>query len=127
MDNSVTRSFAKTGQALANKAADKAQSGIRIAQDTANDVGNILSSPLEDVRSEAGTAVNRGSKRAQAAGRQDLDAITEVVTQACDTASNASDSIVAYTKKNPAKAVAIATASGALLYAATKALRSYRN
>jgi hypothetical protein len=54
-------------------------------------------------------------------GKQALDAITDMASQARDVASNASESIVAYTKKNPVKALVIAAASGALLYAAIKA------
>jgi ElaB/YqjD/DUF883 family membrane-anchored ribosome-binding protein len=121
MESTVTGSFAKTTQALADKAADKAQSSIRVVQDTAKDARHVVSSRLEDVRSEAGTAVRRGSRRAQSMGKQGLDAITDMANQARDVASNASESIVAYTKKNPVKALAIAAASGALLYAAIKA------
>jgi hypothetical protein len=127
MEDSATSSFAKTGQALADKAADKAQSGIRIAQDTAKDAGDLLSGKLQDVRSEAGTVVNRGQRRVQSATKHGLDAITEMAAQARDVASNASDSIVGYTKKNPVKALAIAAASGAVLYAAIKALSPSRD
>ena len=63
METTATGNFAKTAQALA----DKAPSGVRSAQDTANDAGNILSSKLEDVRSAAGTVVNKGSRRVQSA------------------------------------------------------------
>lgn len=126
MENS-TSGFAKTGQALADKAADKAQSGIRIAQETAKGAGDVVSSKLEDVRSEAGTAVRRSSKQIQSVGQQGLRAITDMASQARDAASNASESIVAYTKKNPVKALAIAAASGALLYAAMKALSPPRD
>jgi ElaB/YqjD/DUF883 family membrane-anchored ribosome-binding protein len=127
MESTLTGSFAKTTQALADKAADKAQSSIRVVQDTAKDAGNVLSSRLEDVRSEAGTAVRRGSRRAQSMGKQGLDVITDMASQARDVASNASESIVAYTKKNPVKALALAAASGALLYAAIKARSSSRD
>jgi hypothetical protein len=127
MENSTTSNFAKTGQGLADKATDKAQSGIRGAQDTVKDVGNALSSKLQDVRSEAGTAVNRGSKRVQSMGKQGLDAVTDMASQAGDMASNATESIVAYTKKNPVMALAVAAASGALLYAAIKALSPSRD
>lgn len=56
-----------------------------------------------------------------------FDALTGIANQARDAASNASDSVVAYTKKNPAMALAIAAASGALLYAAIKALSPSRD
>jgi len=127
VENPVSSGFAKTGQALADKTADKAQSGTRIAQETAKDAGDILSSKLDDVRSEAGTAVRRSSRQIQSASQQGLRAISEMASQARDAASNASVSIVAYTKKNPVKALAIAAASGALLYAAVKALSPSRD
>jgi ElaB/YqjD/DUF883 family membrane-anchored ribosome-binding protein len=127
MENSTTGDFANTGQALAHKAADKAQSGIRIAQGTAKDAGDLLSGKLQDVRSEAGTVVNRGQRRVQSAAKHGLEAITEMAGQTRDVASNASDSIVGYTKKNPVKALAIAAASGAVLYAAIKALSPSRD
>jgi ElaB/YqjD/DUF883 family membrane-anchored ribosome-binding protein len=121
MENSLTSSLAKSGRTLADKAADKVQSGVRIARETAKDAGDALSSNLEDVRSEAGAVVNTGLRRAQATGRQSLDAITDAVGQAYDAALNASDAIVSYTKKNPLKSLAIAAASGALLYTVIKA------
>ncbi len=127
MENSPTGSFAKTGQALADKAADKAQSGIRRAQETAKDAGNVLSSTIEDVRSEAGTAIHRSSQRLQSASKQGLDAISETAGQARAVASNAADSILAFTKKNPFKALAIAAASGAVLYAISRALTASRD
>jgi len=49
------------------------------------------------------------------------------VDQAREAASAGSDSIVAYTKANPVKALAIAVASGALLYAAVKAFTPPRD
>lgn len=127
MENSGTGGLAKTGQALANNAADKAQSGLRSAKDTAIDAGELLSSKLEDARREAGTLISRSSERVQSASKQGLDAIAEMAGQARDVASDATDSIVAYTKKNPVAALAIAAASGAVLYAMIKALRSWRH
>jgi ElaB/YqjD/DUF883 family membrane-anchored ribosome-binding protein len=136
MESTVAGNFGKTSQALASKPADQAQSSGRAAQDATNDTGRILSAKLEDVRSEAGGAVRRGSRRAQSMGKQGLNSITDMASQrsiadmaskARDVASNASESIVAYTKKNPGKALAIAAASGALLYAAIKALSPSRN
>ena len=127
MESTSTGNFSKSSQALADKAADKAQSGIRGAQDTVKSVGNALSSKIEDVRSEAGTAVNRGSKRAQSMGKQGIDAITDMAGQVGDMASNANDSIVAYTKKNPVLALGIAAAAGALLYRAIRALTPSRD
>ena len=75
------------------------------------------------MRSEAGTA-SQTSKRAQSMG---IDAITDMAGQVGDMASNASDSIVAYTKKNSVMALGIAAAAGALLYAAIKSLTPSRD
>ncbi len=105
MENSVSGSFATTGQ----------------------EAGNVLSSKLEDVRSDAGTAFNTGARRVQSASKQGLDAMSDMAGQARDVASNATDSIVAYTKKNPVKALAIAAASGAVLYGMIKALSPSRD
>lgn len=126
MENSATGNLSKTGQALADKAADAAQNGVRIAQDTAKDAREFLSSKLEDTSSKARTIVDRGSKRAQAASQQGLDAVAGMAGQAKDVASEAYDSILAYAKKNPVKALVIAAASGAVLYAMIKAQRSWR-
>lgn len=127
MENSVASSFTKTSQALADKAAEKAQSGVHVAQDASKHVGDVLSSKIEDVRSEAGTVVNKSVKRVQSARKQGLAAMTDMADQARDIAANTSDSIVAYTKQNPVKALAIAAASGALLYALIRALSPSRD
>ena len=87
METTVAGNFARTTQALADKATDKVQGGIHSAQGAINDIAG----------------------------------------QARDVAANAADSIVSYTKKNPATALAIAAASGVVLYAAIRALRSSRD
>jgi ElaB/YqjD/DUF883 family membrane-anchored ribosome-binding protein len=94
MENTSVDGIVKQGQALADKAADKAA----------------------NLRGQARTFGNQG-----------IDAVSGALSQARDAASDASDSIVAYTQKNPVKALAIAAASGALLYAVTKALRPTRD
>ncbi len=127
MESSVTNNFGKTGQVLTDKGADKVQSGIRSAQDTAKDGGGVLSHKVEDLRDEAGSALGKAVDQVQSMGKRGLDAITNAASQARAAASNTSDSIVGYTKKNPVKALAIAAGSGALLYAAIKALRPSRD
>jgi ElaB/YqjD/DUF883 family membrane-anchored ribosome-binding protein len=101
MENSVTGNLQKNGQKIADK--------------------------VDDLRGDAASSLTKAANRAQSMGRQSIDAISEVASQARDAASNASDSIVAYTKKNPVTALAIAAASGALLYAAIKALTPSRD
>ena len=82
MESTVTGNFAKTSQALADKATDKLQG---------------------------------------------FDAVSDIAVQARDMVADTADSIVSYTKRNPVQALAIAAASGALIYVAIKALRSYRD
>jgi ElaB/YqjD/DUF883 family membrane-anchored ribosome-binding protein len=127
MENSTTSGSVKNGQTLADKAADKAQSGIRDAQHAAKEAGTTLSNKVDDLRSDAAPALAQVVGRAQSMGRQGIDTISDMASQARDAASNASDSIVTYTKKNPVTALALAAASGALLYAAIKALTPSRD
>jgi ElaB/YqjD/DUF883 family membrane-anchored ribosome-binding protein len=89
--------------------------------------GQTMADKVDEVRGDAAPALKRAVSRAQSMGRQSIDAIGDVATQARDAASNATDSIVAYTRKNPVTALAIAAASGALLYAAVKALTPSRD
>ncbi len=89
--------------------------------------GQKIADTVDDLRAEATPALTKAISRAQSMGRQSIDAIGEMASQARDAASNASDSVVAYTKKNPVTALAIAAASGALLYAVIKALTPSRD
>jgi ElaB/YqjD/DUF883 family membrane-anchored ribosome-binding protein len=120
MEDSISTSFAKTSQALADKAADKARRGIRSAHDTVKDAGSILCGEVDDLRNEADSALTRVADRAQSTGRQGLVAITDMASQARDGVLDTSDSIVAYAKKNPVRALALTAAVGALLYAVLK-------
>jgi ElaB/YqjD/DUF883 family membrane-anchored ribosome-binding protein len=126
MENSLTNNLPKHGQTLADKAADKVQGGLRDAQLAAKEAGASLSTKVEEIRGDTGPALTKAISRAQSMGRQSIAAITDMASQARDVASTTSDSIVAYTKKNPVKALAIAAASGALIYAAIRALTPSR-
>ena len=79
---------------------------------------SAASTPAQSAEPVAAASNDKAAAKAQS----ELDTMTEMAGQARDVASNASDSIAAYTKKNPVKALAIAAASGALLYAVIKAL-----
>jgi ElaB/YqjD/DUF883 family membrane-anchored ribosome-binding protein len=101
MENSITGNLPKNGQTMTDKA--------------------------DDVRGDTTPALKKAVSRAQSMGRQSIDAISDMASQAREAAANASDSIVAYTRKNPVTALAIAAASGALLYATIKALKPSRD
>jgi ElaB/YqjD/DUF883 family membrane-anchored ribosome-binding protein len=88
---------------------------------------NSITGNLSKNRSDAAPALKKAVGRAQSMSRQSIDAISDMASQARDAASNAADSLVAYTRKNPVTALAIAVASGALLYAAVKAFTPSRD
>ena len=98
-------SLSKQGQVLADKAKDK----------------------MEELRSEAAPLIKKAADQAQSMGKQGMAIVSDMAGQARDVAADASDSIVRYTKKNPVKALAIAAASGALLYAVIKAMTPRRD
>lgn len=120
---STANNFGRTAQGLVDKAAGKAHSGIQSAQELVTGAGGALSSKVDDLHKESAPIIR---KAARSAG-QGYDALSDIADQARDMAVSASESIVNYTKKNPAKALALAAASGVLLYAAIRALRSYRD
>jgi ElaB/YqjD/DUF883 family membrane-anchored ribosome-binding protein len=127
MESSTAGNFAKTSQALADKASDKAQAGIRSAQQSAKDAGDSLASKVSEVHDKAVPVIRNAGSRAQSTLQQGFDTVSDIAGQARDMAATTADSIVSYTKRNPVQALAIAAASGALLYVAIKALRSYRD
>ncbi len=61
------------------------------------------------------------AKRGRATAAKRGSAFADLVSQGRDAAADASDSILAYTKKNPAKALAMAAVAGALLFVIAKA------
>jgi ElaB/YqjD/DUF883 family membrane-anchored ribosome-binding protein len=126
MESTVAGNFARTTQALADKAADKVQGGIHSAQESAKDAGDALSSKVA-VHNKTTPIIRKARSRARSTVQQSLDAIDDIACQARQAAANTADSIVSYTKKNPATALAIAAASGVVLYAAIRALRSSRD
>ena len=92
-----------------DKAADAAQSAI--GRGSAKVSGGV-----EAARSQTKSAIGKMSSQGSAA-----------VQQVRDTASRATDSIIDYTRTNPAKALMIAAAAGALLLTLIKALTPSRD
>jgi ElaB/YqjD/DUF883 family membrane-anchored ribosome-binding protein len=119
MENSIKVS-GKQGQALVDSATDKVGSAI-------TDAGAALSRKGDEIRNDATTGFRQASARAQAMGKQSIDAVTEFAGRARDTASSASQSVIDYTRENPVKALAIAAVSGALLVTVAKAIRTARD
>jgi ElaB/YqjD/DUF883 family membrane-anchored ribosome-binding protein len=126
MENSITGNLSKNSQALADKAADKVQGGIRDAQHAAKDTGSALSGKVEELRSDVGSTLTKAADRVQSIGKQGIDAVTEAAHRTRDVATDTAGSIIRYTKKNPTTALMIAAASGALLFGLIKVLRPSR-
>jgi ElaB/YqjD/DUF883 family membrane-anchored ribosome-binding protein len=64
---------------------------------------------------------------AKSIGKRGMDALDDMTYQAGGAISNASDSIIAYTKENPVKALGMAAAVGVVAYALVNALRPARD
>ena len=88
---------------------------------------NKFGKTAQDLADKAADNVQSGIRGAQSSAKQGLDSISSMAGRARDVASNTSDSMIGYTKKNPLKALAIAAASGALLYAVVKSLNPSRD
>jgi ElaB/YqjD/DUF883 family membrane-anchored ribosome-binding protein len=116
MESTTPANFAKMSQSLADTTTDKAYAGIRGAQDS-----------VKDAADKAAPLIRKAGDRAQSTMRQGFDAINDFAGQARDAATSATDSVVGYTKANPLKALAIAAASGALIYTAIRSLRTFRD
>jgi ElaB/YqjD/DUF883 family membrane-anchored ribosome-binding protein len=95
----------KQGQALADKAVGTA----------------------DELHTGTAPLLKKATGQAQALGKQGIDAVSDMAQQVRDTAADASESIIAYTKKQPATALAIAAASGALVFALVKMLTQSRD
>jgi len=82
---------------------------------------------VDELRSDAGSALSKSVGRVQSLGQQGFDAVSDAAQRAQDIASDASDSVIRYTKKNPVKALLIAAASGALLLSIIQLLNPSRD
>ena len=90
---------------LANKVADKAKGGIDRAAGTLSDSVESARRQSKPVIDQVGAAVSKGR----------------------DSAAEASDSIISYTKGNPVKALVFAAAAGALILTMIKAMTPPRD
>lgn len=107
--NTTSSDLAKQSEDFIDKTADKVNGGIRNARQTANKLG-------ETAAARAQTILSRGMDSAKATAQQVRDGATQ-----------ASESIVTYTKENPVKAIFVAAATGALLVTLFKALSRFRD
>jgi len=127
MESTTSGNVAKTSDALVDRAADKVQNGIRGMQGSLKDAGDAFSSKVTEVHDKAVPVVRKAGGRARATMQQGADTIDDIGAQARDIVMNTADSLVSYTKKNPMTALALAAATGVVLYAATRKLRAWRD
>ena len=121
MDN-VSNNFGKQGQDLADKTADKVQSGIRTAQGIANRGADKLSEGVDSVRRNTGPALEKATDRAQSGAKQAMDSLTSASKQVRATVADVGDTVVTYTQGNPIKALLISAAVGAIIATAVTTL-----
>ena len=122
-----THDFADKGQAMADKAADKIQSGIRGAKQTAESTASNLSERVESVRSNVGPTLGSAADRANRLVSRGVNAVSGATQRARDTFTDTQDSVVAYTQENPVKALMIAAAAGAVLVTLLRVLSPARD
>jgi ElaB/YqjD/DUF883 family membrane-anchored ribosome-binding protein len=118
-----SNNFARSGQDLADNAASKIQGGIRDSKQALDNAGDQLSGKVEDLRSEAKPLLKKLAGQAQTAAQT----VTDATQKVRDSAGQATDSLITYTKENPVKAVLIAAAGGALLLTLINSLARSRD
>jgi ElaB/YqjD/DUF883 family membrane-anchored ribosome-binding protein len=121
VDN-VSNNFGKQGQDLADKAADKVQSGIRTAQGIANRGADKLSEGVDSVRRSTGPALADATDRAQSGAKQAMDSLNNASKKVRATVADVGDTVVTYTQGNPIKALLISAAVGAIVATAVATL-----
>jgi ElaB/YqjD/DUF883 family membrane-anchored ribosome-binding protein len=103
--------FGKQTQDLADKAAEKVQSGIRTAKDSANQVADRLSDTVEGARS----GVGRAADQAQSVANQTLDSFGSATKKVQATVADVGQSVISYTQDNSVKAILISATVGILI------------
>lgn len=100
MSSTIDTNAAQQGRDFANKTADKAKGGI-------DQAASALSDKVDSATQQS---------------KPFFDQVGAVAGKVRDSAADASDSILTYTKENPAKALLYAAGIGALLLTLLKAL-----
>jgi ElaB/YqjD/DUF883 family membrane-anchored ribosome-binding protein len=123
----TTNSITGQSNALADRAAQSADSAIKSTQNVANDAFDSLSGTVRDIRDQAAPMVNRATEQTSALAHRGADAVRESTRQLRDKAASASDATVSYIKDEPVKSILIAAATGAALMGLVSLLGRSRN
>lgn len=92
-----------------------------------HDLADKAAAATDQFRSNAAPLLKKATDQAQTLGKQGVDAVSGMAQQVQDSAADITGSVIAYTKKHPAAALAIAAASGALIVAIAKLLTPSRD
>ncbi len=117
-----SNNFGKQTQDLADKAAEKVQSGIRTAKDASNQVADRLSDTVESARSSAGPSIAKAADQAQSVANQTINSLGAATKRVRATATDVGDSVISYTRDNPLKAILISATVGVLIGVLTTTL-----
>jgi|ERR1700733_4034872 ElaB/YqjD/DUF883 family membrane-anchored ribosome-binding protein len=107
--------FGKQTQDLADKAAEKVQSGIRTAKDSANQMADRLSDTVEGARSGVPPMIGKAADQTQAVANRTLDSLGSATKKVQATVADVGESVISYTQDNPVKAILISATVGILI------------
>jgi ElaB/YqjD/DUF883 family membrane-anchored ribosome-binding protein len=119
--------FGKRGQEFVDKTADRLQSGIRNAKDTADRAGDKLSESVENVRSSSGEFIGKTVDQAQSAASRTMESLSAATQTARATASDVGERVVSYARENPVTTILISAAVGALIATVASAVLPSRD
>jgi ElaB/YqjD/DUF883 family membrane-anchored ribosome-binding protein len=91
----VDNNFGKQGQDLADKTADKVQSGIRSAQEVANRGADKLSEGIDSVRRNTGPTLAETADKAQSVANQAMESLNNASQKVRATVADIGDSVLA--------------------------------
>lgn len=82
----------------------------------------VMTDATKRGQNSAGTPTDDMGSQSKSIGKRGMDALDDMTGQARSAVSGASDSIIAYIRENPAKALGMAAAAGVVAYALLRAL-----
>lgn len=112
MDTSFSTSVRNHGTPISDNSGDKMKDKLADAQQGAKDAGASIANRVDSAVGQA---------------KQGLKTVNDAVQQTRDSVTESSQALIAYTKENPVKALMIAAASGALVWALLRAFTPTRH
>lgn len=110
-----------------DEAARKARAGIDAGESYAKRAVDRIAERATEWREEAVPAVKHAAERAEDYARQSAQWVRDRGERVRTSVVRASDNTVGYVREDPVRAVLMAAAAGALLYAVVRLLNSHRH